>query len=108
MWCWERRNYYRTARQTGAFALLPLWLRLMTMNKYRVYELRIEESLPDHWSDWFEGLVIYHEPDGQTRLRGALPDQAALYGVLNKIHALHLTLVSVSRPSAGIDPADGQ
>jgi hypothetical protein len=77
------------------------------MNKSHVYELHIEESLPAHWSAWFEGLAINRQPDGQTMLSGNLPDQAALYGVLNKIHALNLTLVSVSYSPTKGDPAEG-
>lgn len=61
------------------------------------YEIRIEGILAAHWSDWFEGLVIHSDPDGETRLSGWLSDQAALFGVLAMLHALNLTLVSVNR-----------
>ena len=67
------------------------------MNQSHVYEIRIEGYLTDRWSDWFEGLTIRNDPDGQTTLRGVFVDQAALFGVLTKIHALNLTLISVNR-----------
>jgi len=61
------------------------------------YEIRVEGHLADRWSDWFEGLTIRTEANGNTLLIGVLADQAALYGVLIKIHNLNLVLVSVQR-----------
>jgi len=65
------------------------------------YEIRVEGSLTEQWSDWFEGLVIVAHPSGETTLCGLLCDQAALYGVLAKIQALNLTLVSIRRRPPG-------
>ncbi len=65
-----------------------------------VYEIRVEGHLPDHWSQWFEGLSICRQPDNVTTLTGILIDQAALFGVLSRIHDLNLILISVSRLSA--------
>jgi hypothetical protein len=62
-----------------------------------VYEIRVEGHLTDRWSDWFDGLAIRNEPGGEAVLMGQISDQAGLFGVLNKIHALHLILVSVVR-----------
>jgi hypothetical protein len=67
------------------------------MDKPFVYEIRVEGHLTDRWSDWFEGLSIHNEPGGETVLRGPIIDQSALFGVLNKIQALHLVLISVAR-----------
>ena len=63
----------------------------------RVYEIRVEGHLGDRWSAWFDGLAIRNEPRGETILTGPVNDQAALYGVLTKIHNLNLILVSVHR-----------
>lgn len=65
----------------------------------RVYEICVEGHLRDRWSDWFDGLAIHNDPNGETRLTGPLLDQAALYGVLAKIHNLNLVLVSLVRLS---------
>lgn len=65
-----------------------------------VYEIRVEGHLPDHWSQWFEGLEMCQRPSGETILSGTLVDQAALFGVLSRIHDLHLILVSITRVSA--------
>lgn len=62
-----------------------------------VYEIRVEGHLSDLWSTWFDGLTIQIEPNGDTKLTGLLSDQAALYGVLAKIHNLNLVLISVAR-----------
>jgi hypothetical protein len=69
------------------------------MDKPYIYEIRVEGHLGDRWSDWFEGLEIQNEPNGETKLCGRLIDQAALMGVLTSIHALNLTLNSVNRLS---------
>ena len=70
------------------------------MDEPCIVEIRVAGHLADRWSDWFEGLAIRNEPNGDTILGGPLADQAALLGVLNKIHALNLTLISVNRSSS--------
>ena len=67
------------------------------MDEPSFYEIRVEDQLTDRWSGWFEGLAIRNELNGETTLSGLISDQAALFGVLNKIHALNLILISVSR-----------
>ena len=70
------------------------------MDKPRFYEIRVEGLLAEHWSDWFGGLAVQADPTGETTLSGRLIDQAALFGVLAKVHALNLTLISVHRLSS--------
>lgn len=67
------------------------------MDAPRVYEFRVEGHLADRWSDWFEGLTIRNDSNGETTLTGQLTDQAALFGVLTRIHDLNLILISVHR-----------
>ena len=67
------------------------------MNDTNIYEIRVEGILPDRWSDWFEGLAIHNDLNGEAILSGSLPDQAALIGVLNRIQSLNLVLISVNR-----------
>jgi hypothetical protein len=62
-----------------------------------VYEIHVQGYLSEQWFAWFDGLALQHEPNGETKLTGLLPDQAALFGVLAKIHSLNLVLVSVAR-----------
>jgi hypothetical protein len=69
------------------------------MDKPHVYEIGIEGHLTERWSDWFEGLAIHNASSGVTILSGPCIDQAALFGILSKIHALNLTLIFVKRLS---------
>jgi hypothetical protein len=52
------------------------------------YEIRLKGHLSLDWSDWFEGLSISHEENGITLLSGIIKDQAALFGIFNRIHNL--------------------
>ena len=61
------------------------------------YEIRIKGHLDDKWADWFEGLTITREDNGETLLIGPVVDQAALHGVLRKVRDLGMPLLSVSR-----------
>ena len=49
--------------------------------------------LDPSWQSWLENLQIRHVSDGTTMLIGTLPDQPALYGVLNKLNQLNLSLL---------------
>lgn len=60
------------------------------------YEIRVERQLGPGLAARFPEFTL-SDDDGQTVLRGALPDQAALHGVLARIRDLGLTLVAVAR-----------
>ncbi len=62
-----------------------------------LYEIRVLGQLDQHWSDWLEGLTILRDTSKTTLLRGALVDDAALQGVLIKLHNLNLLLILVRR-----------
>ena len=62
-----------------------------------IYQIRIKGHLGQHWADWFEGLTITPEDDGETLLIGQVIDQAALFGVLRKVRDIGLPLLSVNR-----------
>ena len=81
------------------YSSLAARIDLANMDMPRVYEIRVEGHLGDRWSDWFDGLTICNDPNGETRLTGLISDQTALYGVLAKIHNLNLVLVSLVRLS---------
>ena len=71
------------------------------------YEIRLKGHLDDKWAEWFDGLTITREDNGETRLRGLVVDQAALHGLLRKVRDLGLPLVSViqvdPKPANGPD-----
>ena len=58
-----------------------------------LYEIRIKGHLSDEWTDWFEGMTITLEENGNTVLTGPVADQAALFGLLKKVRDLGLPLV---------------
>jgi hypothetical protein len=60
------------------------------------YEIRIKGRLTDSMLAVFEGLTATVEPGG-TVLQGTVQDQAALYGLLERIQSLGLELVEVRR-----------
>ncbi len=64
-------------------------------NQPVVYQIRIKGHLGSQWTDWFEGLTITLEEDGNTLLTGPVVDQAALHGLLKKVRDLGMPLVSV-------------
>lgn len=58
-------------------------------------EVCIKGHLDKRWADWFDGLTIKREENGDTLLTGPVVDQAALHGLLRKVRDLGLPLVSV-------------
>ena len=61
-----------------------------------VYQIRIKGHLNRQRMDWFEGLTITLEEDGNTLLSGPVIDQSALHGILKKIRDLGMPLLSVN------------
>ena len=61
-----------------------------------LYEIRLKGHLGSQWTDWFEGLTITLEEDGDTLITGPVIDQAALHGLLKRVRDLGMSLVSVS------------
>jgi hypothetical protein len=66
------------------------------LNQPVVYQIRIKGHLGHQWTDWFGGLTITLEDNGETLLTGPVIDQAALHGLLKKVRDLGLPLLSVN------------
>src|SRR3989449_8113938 len=66
-----------------------------------VYQIRIKGHLGRQWTDWFGGLTITLEDNGDTLLTGSVVDQAALHGVLRKVRDVGVPLLSVIRVKPG-------
>ncbi len=59
------------------------------------YNIRVRGHLDQSWSDWFEGLAISNESNGDAVLAGSIVDQAALHGLLARVRDLGLPLLAV-------------
>ncbi len=70
------------------------------------YEIRLQGQLNARWADWFDGMTITLDNNGDTLLSGPVVDQAALHGILRKVRDLGLTLLSVNsvEPDRKEDP----
>ena len=70
------------------------------------YEIRLKGQLNARWADWFDGMTIRLDNNGDTLLSGPVVDQAALHGLLKKVRDVGLTLLSVNtvRPEGTENP----
>ncbi len=81
----------------------------MDLNQPTIYEIRIKGHLDRQWTDWFGGLSIAREDNGETLLTGLVIDQAALHGLLKKVRDVGIPLLSVTRVQTGqAAAADGK
>ena len=70
-----------------------------------IYQIRLKGHLSQQRMDWFEGLSVTLEKDGNTLLRGPVVDQSALHGILKKIRDLGMPLLSVISNKSGLQIA---
>lgn len=79
----------------------------MTDSQKMSYSIRVQGHLDESRSEWFGGLKITHQPDGETILVGEIVDQSALNAILNRLHNMNIKLISVERNDPGIADGDG-
>jgi hypothetical protein len=65
------------------------------------YRIRIEGFLDPEWVEWFDGVSLQHL-GSESILTVFVLDQAALFGILNKIRDLGLAFHSVERQRSGL------
>jgi hypothetical protein len=63
------------------------------------YEIRLKGNLPDQWKEWFGGMTIHCDSEGNTILSGKMNDPADLHGLLVKVRDLGIPLLSLIRLS---------
>jgi hypothetical protein len=63
-------------------------------NEHTIYQIKIAGRLDEEWSEWFNEMTVTFESN-ITTLTGAVVDQAALRGILDKIWDLNLMLISI-------------
>ena len=61
----------------------------------RSYTIRLKGTLHERWRDWFDGMTVTNQENGEVILRGVVQDQSILVGIINQIHNLNLELISV-------------
>jgi hypothetical protein len=71
-----------------------------------LYEIRLQGRLHERWLAWFDGMTLTCTPDSDgtgviTILRGQVPDQAALHGMLARLRDFGMPLISVARVEPG-------
>ncbi len=62
-----------------------------------MFEIRIKGHLDERREVWFEGMQIQTLENGETILRGMLPDQPALFGILSRIRDAGIPLLEIKR-----------
>ena len=71
-----------------------------------IYQIRVQGQIGESWSDWLGGLTITPQPDGDTLLAGPVVDQAALHGILDRLYAMNLTILSMVQVRANQEKED--
>ncbi len=66
-----------------------------------VYRIRVRGHLRAEWSEWFDGMALTLEANGDTTLAGPVADQPALHALLARVRDLGLTLLAVSVDEPG-------
>ncbi len=69
----------------------------------KVYQIKIKGYLGSQWSDWFDGLTITPDEEGNTLLTGPVIDDAALHGLLKKVRDLGMPLISFNQIESGVE-----
>lgn len=67
------------------------------------YQIRLKGHLDPQLVAWMGAFHLIHTPEGETLLEGALPDQAALHGVLARCRDLGVTILSINPLSISND-----
>ena len=71
-------------------------------------EIRLKGSIDQGWSDWLGGLTVSYTEQGDTILTGQVRDQAALYGLLEKLSNVGMQLLSFTFNGNGAEAKGGR
>ena len=71
-----------------------------TKNPFSTYQITIKGTLAENWADWFNGMLVRIESDGeqtsQTTITCNIRDQSELVGIINWLHNMNLTLLKLN------------
>jgi hypothetical protein len=63
-----------------------------------IYRIELQGLLKEKWAVWLNSKVLsFDNETSHTAITVAVPDQAVLRGILNKLWDLNLTLISVTQ-----------
>jgi hypothetical protein len=71
----------------------------MGLSSADFYEIWVKEPLDPSWSEWLNDFDVMRIAGQATRIAGQVKDQTALYGLINKIRDLNLTLICIKKLS---------
>ena len=61
------------------------------------YQIIVKGHLDSDWASWFGDIQLSYDAQDNSVFTGDFPDQPALYGILDRLRDLNLTLLSVTR-----------
>ena len=61
------------------------------------YHILVKETLDHPFADWYEGLTIMPQQNGETLLIGSFTDQPAFRGFLEQLWNLNITIITIER-----------
>jgi hypothetical protein len=67
----------------------------MQMNTEIRCAIRVRGHLTTQWLEYQDDLVVTNLDGGETQLAGVLADQSRLLGLINRLHAMNLTLLAL-------------
>lgn len=78
----------------------------LTLDRPATYEVIVPGRLDESWSDWVEGMNMAYtcDEDSPVTTLTCTVDQAALQGLLRRLYAMGLPLISVD--CIDCDPGD--
>jgi hypothetical protein len=62
-----------------------------------LYEIVVKEPIDPYWSEWLGDFEITRTENKETRLIGHVKDKTALYGLLNQLRDLNLSILFLRR-----------
>ena len=71
-----------------------------SFSKPAIYQIRVLGKVPQSWSERLSGMNISYKEKKtglETTLIGKLSDQAQLSGLLNALHNIHMSVLSVEK-----------
>lgn len=76
-----------------------------SFSKPAIYQIKVLGKVPSSWSERLSGMDLSYrnkKSGVETTLIGKMSDQAQLSGLLNSLHELHMSVLSVEKLNTNI------